>query len=581
MSKKARLIAGVACVVSGMGAGSAVAAPHPTGAFDFKGSLERSSGWGTFGYAKGYPAPSDEPGFADVAIPGSPRTPWTVLDVPPGTVVSSSVLADDWWSEDPPRTSWTVALLVSLDDAGGPFRLFSVGRMPGNLSVVVEDGRLHYPGGVSGTTTLQENAWHQIVFSRDNVSDTFRAYVDGQPDVTLDDAAENAVYEGSVGFFEYEEWSQTPSPSGGGDVARLRGWRHALSDADVAALDRLDATPPSIAVIEPGEGANAGLRPRFFGSRLDDDGSDKPNILTGIVIKDGEGEVAATYPTQRASMYGPQQDWVRDWPGGTPALVRGRRYTAEITATDGAGNTTTLEREIVADDPPPAMVIHEPGAETADATPHLAGWTTRWEGDIGVVHANILIRDEPGWRGVSSLLLELEQDGDFAGDFIDPVPPGDYELRVTHVDEGARTAIVQQPLRILGPAGREDRPPPPQAQPGGPPSGHAEAGALRRATIAALRRTRARRLAGRGTRVRFPASAAGRASLTLLLRGRVVARGVRNVREAGRATMLVRPSSGGRTALRRIRRARLKIRSTYAPVGGRAVTATGFVTVSR
>ena len=572
MTAKGRRIASLAVVLAAVCATPAAADPLPDGAFDFQDTHTPSAGNGATAHWEA----SSLDTFEDADITGTPRQPWRVLRVPAERELGPSLLEDPWssWWEEQPQPTWTLAVLLTVDATEQPERL--VGFRQSDHGLFVDNGVLSFTGvdEPAGTTPIVPGGWHQIVLTRDGATEQVRVYLDGALELEFADPDSFADYDQYVRLFDYERAAT------GGRIARARAWRRVLTADEVAALGRLDGTPPEVEMIEPAPGGLAGLRPRFFGPRMRDDGTTPERMRLSVAVHEADGDHVRTIEAHPLwELYGPQKDWVVHWPGDAPPLVRDARYTVKVTVLDGAGNRSTLEREFVAGEPPPNMVIHEPGRETTDPTPRLAGWTTRWEGDIPFVHAHLLVPAQPqGMRGVSSVRLDLDRDGNFAGDFVDPVPPGEYTLRVTHVDEGARTAVVEQPLRVLAPACCAD-PRPEQRRP--MPSGADEALALRTSVVRALRRTRPRSLLRRPARIRFAAADPGRATVAVVLARRVLARGRRDLAAPGAATLTIRPTRQGRVALRRLRRARLLVRSSYAPTGGRAATATARVTLRR
>ena len=110
-----------------------------------------------------------------------------------------------------------------------------------------------------GSTFLPQNVFHQVVLTR-NAAGTVVSYVDGVRQFSFDDSVTRAAVidtNNALRFFRDNEGSPEHTS---GSVARIRLFDTALTDLQVAALDRFDAPPTAASVMIGGRVRDAAGR---------------------------------------------------------------------------------------------------------------------------------------------------------------------------------------------------------------------------------------------------------------------------------------------------------------------------------
>ena len=353
----------------------------------------------------------------------------------------------------------------------------------------------------------------------------------------------------------------------------------ALPAAPAAGQDATDTTPPELVLHQP-DAASFTYYQQPAQVFFSGDVNERARIE--ITIHEPDGDVAGYHDLGLQDSGG----WYFNTASGDePPLVHGVEYDATVRATDQGGNTDEAQTQFLADGVAPEYTITEAATETTDSTPRIAGTATMQAGDLPFLTATATrpSADGNGEIGVASVKLEIA-DGRFSGDLDPELPPGDYTLRLTRLDQAMNATLRFRDLRILPepePVAPADNAPPAAPPPPivdsrilpPPPSGIAATEELARAARRALARVRIARLLRRGASFRFAANQPGVASIRLLRGRRVVAKGRRGFAAAGAATIKVRATRTGRRALRRARAARLTVQATFAPASGPATTA--------
>ncbi|HEX8084043.1 MAG TPA: hypothetical protein VF529_07100 [Solirubrobacteraceae bacterium] len=286
--------------------------------------------------------------------------------------------------------------------------------------------------------------------------------------------------------------------------------------------------------------------------------------------------------------------------GDDDPLLHGVQYDSRVVAEDAAGHTTTVERSFRADGVAPDLHV-DPASETTDSTPSFSGTSSREPCDLPFVAVVLTRPSQPqGSVGVAAFTATVGSDGRWSGETSEQVEPGDYTLRVTHLDTAMNATVIERPFRVTAPPPPPPEeqqpppppppaPPPPPPPPPGPGPGTLGATALQQDALRALRRGSIRRLLRRGLRVRVAAGLPGTASIQLRARGanaraaavRVLAQGRAALSATGAGTVTVRPTRAGRRALRSARRARLTVRVRFTPASGLPVSLDAPLTLRR
>jgi hypothetical protein len=554
-------------------------APRPTELWDLQGSTTSSYYDSREATASLYAVLWDgnDPSaatFEDATIPGAPRDPWQVLRIPAhnGAAVGDSAGTN--------AETWTVAALLSIDDVEGPGGIVNTGSSYGNedddKGVWIEGGHLELRGGTAvpvASTGIEPDRWYQLVLTWDGSMG--RLYVDGEPELTWTGCCSTYGPKFFKGDYVWTDGAWKPEYVGG-RLARVRMWDSALPAAEVAGLPWLDTSPPHAALRVPADGGVGGPRPLFMGGALDDDLSRWPQVTLRVRRPDGSivGEMKPSVGWNITPA-----DWFDYWPGYYPDLEHGVRYTVDTIARDYAGNEATSTSSFTVDGRYPGRLklLSDPTPETTDPTPFVSGTVERQQADRPFVQYDIGVPAGQGWLGVAHADLQIADDGAFAGEIPEPLPPGDYILRVGHLDKHHEFAEVTKPLRIVAPPSPLA---PPPALPRSSPAPDTTATALQRSAVRTLGREGIAGLLRDGARIAFTAPRPGVASVRLIRGSRSLATGRRQARRAGRARLTLRLTKAGRRVLRRQRRLRVVVRTAFSSDAG-ASSRTARVTLRR
>jgi plastocyanin len=145
--------------------------------------------------------------------------------------------------------------------------------------------------------------------------------------------------------------------------------------------------------------------------------------------------------------------------------------------------------------------------------------------------------------------------------------PGTYEVTLTSTDAAGNVATAKRSITVTAPAATD---PPPAVGSGTPPPTRTD-GAAQPASLA-LGAPRKVRVRSRVIPVKLTGSAAGRVQLVLRRAGRVVARAGVTLRAARTATHRLKLP-------KRIKAGRYKLRATYRPAAGRAISRSRTITL--
>ncbi|HEX8123242.1 MAG TPA: hypothetical protein VF549_18460 [Solirubrobacteraceae bacterium] len=350
-----------------------------------------------------------------------------------------------------------------------------------------------------------------------------------------------------------------------------------MAPASPAAAE--DTTPPTLEITRPAEGGTVnGFNALISGTMSDEEtGGARASrrsyapTQVHVTIREADGGPEVAHLTAHEGWNASPQ-----WEG-YPPLRHGRWYEAVASATDGAGNTgTSAVRRFRADSEAPDLVLTQPATDiqTTDATLNVAGTGRIDEGDGDTVE---IFLESENYQGPVRPVHEFwaMEDDRFAGE-LPAVPPGRYFLDVTRWDHYEHETRVRRVIDIL-PTPDAQPPPPPPAFPASSPVDE-----LRAAAVKSFAERRLATLLRRGATVAFQASEPGTASVALLdAAGRRLAAGKRRVL-SGRATVRVRPTRRGRrTAARRARSARLRLRLSFTSADGTVARRASAVTVGR
>lgn len=318
-------------------------------------------------------------------------------------------------------------------------------------------------------------------------------------------------------------------------------------------------------------------RPNFAG-RAD---NDEWAPVVELTLSDERGTELATL--QDAAEGG---QWWIPYPGDLPDLAHGERYKIEVWYPADGDESPHRTRWWTVDAHPPKLTLDvEPESVTSDTSPYWAGTSETAPGDRPVVH----------W-GISKLLPE---GGDacpcIAGDA--PVVDGRWEIQLQEVpyydayhfsvaraDEAVNATQIDRVFSLV-PA--PPAPPPlPPVPPLPEPQPEPDLTGVQTTAVRALRRAGLRRLLAKGVPVRVEAPAPGRIGLELFRQRGARAAARRPIAAARRTltttgTVVLRAGPRGKRALRRARRARLRLRVSFLPTSGAATSLVTKLTLTR
>lgn len=404
LSRGARAAAATAALTLGLG-GTAFAGGFPATAqqlhssYDFQSTLGTSFGLSgaaltEFGTTTNVPGQDAIGVFSFGSPTPEPSRDLRQFDAGEGFAASTAGLTGP---------TFGVALTFNIDSPdptmsdGEYARLLDFSGGTSDSGLYVKDARLSwYDGGdiVTGTTGILPDAWRHVVAVR-NADGTLSVYLDGSsaPEITV--PAANAPSLGAtVRLFEDGNGTQESS----GEIARLQLFSGELSSSQVAGLQPLDVSDPTVSLFSftaPAEviwlGPNSGI-----GASALDDGSgpvDLPYVITSIatgnVVSGGSITDGLSVDHQ-----GPGNDRIATT-GSTgidpTGLENGHLYQFALAAKDKAGNASLEQyQEFGWDDQAPAgMTLAAPGPETSDRTPLFSGAAGTAARDDGVVHVSV------------------------------------------------------------------------------------------------------------------------------------------------------------------------------------------------
>jgi hypothetical protein len=183
----------------------------------------------------------------------------------------------------PHNNQYTIVLLLRFEQVSGYNRVIDFKSGDPDSGAYIQDGHLEHGGG-----RIVANQYVQIVYTRDGTKESQRGYVDGVRvlDGLSASASDLPIGPSNTLVFFIDDGDESSI----GAIARLRIYDRALSDAEVAALDRLPGPPPAPVVCSPSTSPNTrsycvgDLQPRRIPSTID---PVNPNTLqSGIFIPD-------------------------------------------------------------------------------------------------------------------------------------------------------------------------------------------------------------------------------------------------------------------------------------------------------
>lgn len=149
-----------------------------------------------------------------------------------------------------PNDEYTIVILMRFDDVSAYRRVINFQRNASDNGLYIYNGFLHfYPSAEGSTSQVGGGEWFQVVLSRSSAG-VIKGYINGQKVIEFDDInTDGVVDDGDIlRFFR----DNTNDEEGSGAVARIRLYDGALSDAEVAGLDRVAPRPKL--VLKPGAG---------------------------------------------------------------------------------------------------------------------------------------------------------------------------------------------------------------------------------------------------------------------------------------------------------------------------------------
>lgn len=321
--------------------------------------------------------------------------------------------------------SYSVAVLFRLDGSTtGRRKLIDLSGGTSDAGLYLCDGALVIEllaatpcpfGSGSGS------GWAQVVLTRDDATGGVAAYLDGAGSTANDSLG--ALSLGSELRLFLDDAVLPADEHSAGAIARLRVYDGALSAAEVAALDRVDQTPPGLA-LDPVSTPTTDATPAFTGTAGNEAGD-----LTTVSVKVYSGSSATGTPVTTASATRDGATWTATL---TDPLSDGT-YTAQADQADGAGNLGGSEaRTFAVDSAGPAVSLTTPAAgATNDATPTYSGTA----GDAAGDSANVTVKVYSGSAATGSPLQTLTATRTGGTWTIDGSPA---------LGDGTHTAIAEQ-----------------------------------------------------------------------------------------------------------------------------------------
>ena len=164
-----------------------------------------------------------------------------------------------------PSNVFSVVILAELDDVSYYRRLLGFPAVATDEGWYVHNGRLSYWPVVDGSSeAVEAGQFAQFVMTR-AADGTVRGYVDGvlQAEFLDTDGSAGPGANGVLRFFR-----DNATEASAGQVARIRVYDVALTDAQVAALDRLPPAGPVLVLTRAGDAVTVSWSTNYAGYRL-------------------------------------------------------------------------------------------------------------------------------------------------------------------------------------------------------------------------------------------------------------------------------------------------------------------------
>ena len=289
--------------------------------------------------------------FATRTVDGTTRT---ILGFPQGNGVMLSGATGVVSS-----TSYSIVLLCRLTDISSYRRLIDVtDGTSGDIGFYNYSGNFqHFTGGSGTSTPITENAWVQVVCTRDAAGNV-AGYVNGAQQFAFVDTNGSALIDNAVRFFD----NQFGGYESAGEIARIRFYDGALTAAEVAALDRLPgATTPSLFIndVTLNEG-NGGTTNATFTVSLSP--SSQQTITVNYATANGTATAGSDYTAKTGTLTfapGITTQTVTVAVAGDTALEGNETFTVNLS---NAGATPIIDAQgvgtIINDDQLPTLSIN-------------------------------------------------------------------------------------------------------------------------------------------------------------------------------------------------------------------------------
>ena len=260
--------------------------------------------------------------------------------------------------------SYSVAILFRLDaSTTGRRKLMDLSGGTSDAGLYLCDGALVIELLAATPCPLGSGAgggWAQVVLTRDDATDGVAAYLDGAGSTAND--ALGALALGSELRLFLDDAVLPADEHSAGAVARLRVYDGVLSAAEVAALDRVDQTPPQV-TLDSIPTPSTDATPSFSGTAETEAGD-----LSGVAVEVYAGTEATGTPVRTLTTTSTGGSWTAQL---SDALTDGT-YTARAEQQDGAGNigasgTRTFTIDTAA--PAPTLQSRLPGPGTTRRRP--------------------------------------------------------------------------------------------------------------------------------------------------------------------------------------------------------------------
>lgn len=190
----------------------------------------------TLASSVGAPPPLEElgagGGFADDTVDGAPQR---VYRFPLKTGLQLRPTCGVIWDGN-----YSMVLLMKLDATTNYRRLIDWRNGKSDRGLYVDNGRLWYLGQGEETAlaVVSPNEYFQLVVTRDDATNQVATYVNGQKVLEFAYTTDIAVLDRDRVLRFFHDDSLAPGDDGSGAIARLRLYEAALTDEEVAALDR-------------------------------------------------------------------------------------------------------------------------------------------------------------------------------------------------------------------------------------------------------------------------------------------------------------------------------------------------------